>query len=318
MNIFKALSQGNGQISETNMTSFLSYLLNESDEFGSAFLLIFLESIKDIIPKYIEINGNSYREKINDLSLKYSYYASPEFRVQSGNRTQVIDINLTISDKAAENDVLFILIENKIKKSAIKKDQCLEQFQIFKASEEIPDNTPVYSVLITPPDEIFKQVFDSIACENDDSAWLHWTDGKSGKKSIEKMLKDLMYLENNLEISPINENTKYIIKSFVDHMSSELSEKNKQYSFSIAGATVVDSANFKKEDEHLTLKRFDNNMIRIFNIEDELLEIPVKPVLREIISKYKLDVDLFRAPGKKKNTQTLGKDVINQLNLLDE
>ena len=167
-------------------------------------------------------------------------------------------------------------------------------------------------MLITPPDEIFRQVFDSVVSVNNNSIWLNWTDSSLGRLSVEKMLKKLISLENDLEISPINENSKYILKSFADHISSELSEKNKQYNFSIAGA-AVESADFVKEDEQLTLKRFDNKMIRIFNNEGELLDIQVKPVLREIISKYKLNIDLFREPGKLKNTQTLGKDVIDQL-----
>ena len=45
MNIFKSLSQGNGSISETNITSFLSYLLNSTNELDNSFILLFLELI---------------------------------------------------------------------------------------------------------------------------------------------------------------------------------------------------------------------------------------------------------------------------------
>lgn len=45
MNIFKVLSEGNGKISETNITSFLSYLLNSKNELDNAFLLLFFELI---------------------------------------------------------------------------------------------------------------------------------------------------------------------------------------------------------------------------------------------------------------------------------
>lgn len=41
MNIFKSLSQGNGTISETNITSFLSYLLNSTNELDNSFLVLF-------------------------------------------------------------------------------------------------------------------------------------------------------------------------------------------------------------------------------------------------------------------------------------
>ena len=46
MNIFKALSQGDGSINETNVTSFLSFIFNETNNFSASFPFLFLEHIE--------------------------------------------------------------------------------------------------------------------------------------------------------------------------------------------------------------------------------------------------------------------------------
>jgi hypothetical protein len=50
-------------------------------------------------------------------------------------------------------------------------------------------------------------------------------------------------------------------------------------------------------------------MIRIFDTNNEMTNHVVKPILRKIISKYSINVDLGD-----KNTQALGKDVIAEMN----
>jgi hypothetical protein len=45
MNIFKALSGGNGTISETNVTSFMSYLLDSTNELKNSFFVLFARLI---------------------------------------------------------------------------------------------------------------------------------------------------------------------------------------------------------------------------------------------------------------------------------
>ena len=54
-------------------------------------------------------------------------------------------------------------------------------------------------------------------------------------------------------------------------------------------------------------------MIRVFDDKDNLLDLEVLPLLREINEKYKLGVDLKHPTGTPKNTQVFGKDVIDAL-----
>ena len=317
MNIFKALSQGDGSINETNVTSFLSYIFNETNYFSSSFLLLFLEQIETQIDNFdfkniIEYTGKSHRQKTNDFITKYSYSAIPEYRLKRNGKTQDVDILLTISEKVSENDCCYFLIENKIKKSALKVNQCTEQYKLLKTIEDFQDNVPIFSVLITPDFSKFSLMFDNVKTENKLSVWLKW-ETENGNSIID-LFRKLIKLESNSEIAPIDTNTQYILKSFIDYISTELTTKEKSINYSIAGSQVAEQAEYEINNKKYFLKRFDNKMIRIFNENNEITDEPVKPILREIIKKYKLDVNLERKPGKIKNTQILGRDVIRALN----
>jgi hypothetical protein len=137
MNIFKALSQGDGSINETNVTSFMSYIFNETNDFSSSFLLLFLEQIENQLDNFefqniIGYTGKNQRQKTNDFISNYSYSAIPEYRLKRNGKIQDVDILLTISEKISENDCCYFLIENKIKKSALKVSQCTDHTSYSK------------------------------------------------------------------------------------------------------------------------------------------------------------------------------------------
>ena len=76
MNIFKALSEGNGRITETNITSFLNYLLDNSNELNNSFFVLFMELIDshledNKLSDLLDIKQKSIRERIRSFSSKY-------------------------------------------------------------------------------------------------------------------------------------------------------------------------------------------------------------------------------------------------------
>ena len=235
MNIFKALSQGDGSINETNVTSFLSYILNESNEFSSSLMILFLELIEremnTKVTGILNITGDNYRQKINNFTNMYKYSAEPECHLQGNNLSQDIDVLVTISEKTNDNICYYILIENKIKKSSLKAKQCLEQYLAFKSDEDFQKNVPVFSILISPDSENFKRMIEKVEEENKYSVWLKWE--SKNETSIVGLFRKLIKLENNSEISPIENNSQFIIKSFIDYISTELvvKEKNMNYFF---------------------------------------------------------------------------------------
>ena len=120
--------------------------------------------------------------------------------------------------------------------------------------------------------------------------------------------------EQNAEIEPIDPNTQFIFKSFIDYISTELSYKESgSKNFSFKGFDEVAKANIELDGTKYSLKRFSNHMIRLFDKNDNLLEIQVKPILRKINKKLELNIDLFHSTGVAKNTQILGREIINKL-----
>lgn len=227
MNIFKALSQGDGRINETNVTSFLSFICNESTEFSAAFLILFLEEINHRLNESLfDIEGKTYRQKIENFKNKYSYSAQPEYRVEADKQRQDLDVLIIISDKNSESDYCYLLIENKIKKTAYKEGQCQLQYELFKKTEDLQSETPIISVLISPNDPKFEGMINAVKSVNPNSVWLKWE--TTEEKSLVELFRILIQLESKGEIAPIQNNTQYILKSFIDYISTELDVSDKK------------------------------------------------------------------------------------------
>lgn len=317
MNIFKSLSQGNGRISETNITSFLSFLLNSSNELNGSFLLLFLELVDHFLPsgklqEKLNLRQPNLRLKIVDFQRRYAVLATPEFPVD--DRQQIVDIFLKITTKQGE-DLAFLLIENKVKKEANNPEQLAKQYFHFTNSEDYTVGVPVYSILLSSDHDRFAAMYNSSTEVNPHSAWLKWTNQKEPEKSIVAILRQLIKYEHEAEIQPIDPNSQFIIKSFIDYILTEYSFKEggqKNYSFN--GFDVISAASAEIDGHRYLIKRFENNMVRLFDKDENLVEIEVKPFLRTVNDHYKLGIPLAFPGGKLKNTQIFGKDIINALN----
>ena len=194
----------------------------------------------------------------------------------------------------------------------MKESQCLDQYKLFKTIEDFQEEVPVFSILISPDFSNFSTMIENVKLDNTLSIWFKW-DSENGNSIID-LFRKLIKLESNSEISVIDNNSQYIIKSFIDYISTELSVKEKTINFSVAGSQVVEQTEFEINNKKYFLKRFDNKMIRIFDSNNEMTNESVKPILRKIIKAYSLEVNLERKPGKRKNTQILGRDIIREMN----
>jgi len=321
VNIFKALSEGNGKISETNITSFLNYLLDSTNELNNSFFILFGKLIDEnlqstLIEDELKLDNTSIRNQIITFSESYVVSCEPEYAILSNNGSKVIpDILLKVSNKQSNEDVLYCIIENKIKKGAISKNQIGKQFRFFTESEEFTENIPIVSVYITPDEIVFESEFRKGKEENPNTVWLKWVNFTKQNNSIESVLKKLIKQEQNAEIQPIDLNTKFIIKSFIDYISSEFRKKSSGYkNFSYKGFDVVSTAKTDNENQTVQIRRYSNNMIRLFDSDDEPMNVQVKPILRAINENHNLGIELYHSTGKSKNTQILGREIINKLN----
>lgn len=226
MNIFKSLSQGNGRISETNITSFLSYLLNTSKELNNSFLLLFFQlmdnnSAGSKIGDLLNLKQPTLRERIIYFTNNYVVSAIPEFAIKYDQSEQIADVLVRISSKRDESDVCYIVIENKIKKASASTWQVSKQYDYFVNSADYEQNVPVFSMLITTDSAAFSAMHANAVAVNPNSIWLKWTNHIERENSVESTLRYLIKHEMDAEISPINLNTQFIIKSFIDYIATE-------------------------------------------------------------------------------------------------
>jgi hypothetical protein len=319
MNIFKSLSQGNGKISETNITSFFSYLLNSTNELDNSFLLLFFglidEELKENkIGDLLNLKQKRFREQVIYFSKNYSVIAEPEYSLKKDDSKQVLDIFLKITSKKDETDIACILIENKINKGASNKIQISKQYEFFIQSDEF-QSLPTYSLLLTNDNAAFSIMFNAGLLANPKTVWLKWTNHIEIEKSIEAILRKLILLEQRAEIQPINPNTQFILKSFIDYIVTEFSYRESgQKNFNFNGSEEVETSKAIINNKTYILKRFENKMIRVFGEEDNVLDIEVRPLLKEINRKYNLGIDLNHSTGTEKNTQVFGREIISELN----
>jgi len=60
------------------------------------------------------------------------------------------------------------------------------------------------------------------------------------------------------------------------------------------------------------IEEYESSSIKVYNVETQEYEV-AKPILRDVIEEKNLKIDLYYDSGNKKNTRTLGKDVIQSL-----
>ena len=302
MNIFKALSQGYGSITETNFTSFLTYLLSEENECNNYLLIIFIQYIEkitknSILKDLLKIDSDSLREISELFKNRYEYIVEPEKKL--GNlRT---DIFIKISKKDSEHSILNLMIEAKIEKNAIKENQLNSQISKFREVEDSDKEIKIIPILISPDDDLFLKCYNN---SNKDLCWIKWS---KSELSIVSIFRELLEFERIAKIEPFDFSLTFLIKSFIDYLEKSFN-KSLLLNYSVAGIPEKESVIIIIDGRKITLRRFKNNMIRIYDENNYEMETEVKKELRNINEKYKLGI-IFDG----KNTQIIGRDVINKI-----
>lgn len=253
MNIFRILSSNDGSINEPNVSSFLAYLLNPNEDHGISSLLLqemlneFLFIETDFL-KNIQFDG-----RITDLS-NYSGFSInilPELSVNIDNESKKkrrdIDIVLEIIDNNKTNEILYaICLENKITDSSINKNDSQLEDELIGLKNYYSENNlnpDIYVIYLTPsPSEISNLSFDKLDYER--KCHIYW-DGH--ENSIFNKLIKIFNEENQGLIDPINEQSSYLIKSFLSfikaNFKSYVEERQEKLEKKNYGKPVIDHLN---------------------------------------------------------------------------
>jgi len=173
MNIFDTLVKGKGCINEENITSFLAYLLDptEDHDLKNIFLSKFLN--------LIEISESEIESLLtNDIEIEL------EYPVKNKNRERRIDIVIKTKEHV-------IAIENKISEQSKQKNQLQEEYDGLK-NDKIADNTPIIMCYLVPEDKE-----ENIEIKtNDKQCIILWS-------NVIEILTSILQQENSAEINPI-------------------------------------------------------------------------------------------------------------------
>lgn len=231
MNIFKILANGDGSINEPNVSAFLGYLLNPyaDHDLRFEFLTRFMEKIGDegfnplkydyeiLFEQAFRENGDPKKEKdIIDIVILC-------LEINNGNQKESIVRNILNSERSLKK---VFLIENKIKKNAIKKGQLTKQYIKAKTELNITDDK-LHTIYVSPNTNDFIAEFEDpeVGKVVKNKTQIFW----NGKESISNTLKEILHEETNAKIEPINDYTKQTIKAFIQFIETDFkSEKQDQ------------------------------------------------------------------------------------------
>lgn len=241
MNIFKVLSSNDGTINEPNVSSFLAYLLDptENHGLGSIFLELFLK-------QFVQRNPQDYKDLMYSADVRdLSRNSNIEVRVQAEvkllffddgvkRKTRDIDILIELYDKANMQKPLYVFaIENKINDGAIVKgDQQLneEVVGLLNYYEVAEDSVPTISFIYLTPSyskrasEEFEELLHFINEKNYIVPSYHMIWGieqsTDNHHTITALISRLLQDEAVGKIEPMYDYTKHMLKSFISFIYS--------------------------------------------------------------------------------------------------
>jgi len=312
MNIFYALSEGRGRLTETNFSAFLSFLLSPhgSHGFSDIFLRAFLSEIA------IKCNEKNRFQTV--LSNRY-INAQVDLEVRYGNRT--VDIDIQIFDREGEK-IHQIVIENKINPYAANSEQLKDQFLCVNNVLRENEPCPITMVFLTPPGHSKLLFSEFSALEIDTTskhkkAWIHWKkshENSEQEKTIVDLIRHLLQLEASADIEPISDYSRHTLKAFIQFLERTIQSTNDKTRVASVNdeSELIAQLEVNIEGKNYQICRYESGVVIVLNLELNQ-KVPAHPLLRKIIATYNLDIPLERGPGKPLNTQQLGQKVLEKL-----
>ncbi len=227
MNIFKILSAYDGSINEPNVSSFLAYLLDPLEDHGLSSSLV-----QTILQDFVDSDEKFFTEIINDKgkvvdlsrNSDYRVIIQPEFSVEveskgkpKAKHRRDIDILIEIYRKDA---LLYaIALENKITDSSInRKDSQIEDEYLGITSYYGTSKAPqIYFVYLTPKySPLAIEKFAALSCkEKLHLTWNRFEDTENTVPSLLEKIMDLLEQDSRGLRDPLNNETKFLLKSFL-------------------------------------------------------------------------------------------------------
>jgi hypothetical protein len=298
MNLFKSKHSGDVKSDNRMVSLYLASLFNTNEIVGTFVLLELLKEIDSNSDK--PLGGvlnlpNTSRIRNSDFKKRFLVKASLFNANQLDN---FININIHHRNNK-ESLVLNLVLDNNLS-NQFETDIYSKLFRKM-SSVEIPSRT----LLITKDNEGSFEYFNKLVKQTPHISRLKWSDFELNSNSLISIFKNFLKLEAAGEIAPIHAEQLYQIKCFIDYIELEFIYKASEVATlhvkEYAHCMILDGTSYM-------IKKYDDNSVRLFDCDDNLLSIKVKPKLREMITDLELPVDL-----ESKTTNELGRDVIRAI-----
>jgi hypothetical protein len=271
MNIFSVLSMGKSRLHETSMSAMLAYLLNPNQDhgLGHKFLSSFFELVnkKEIYNSYIEKIGTNLLKFDIDLEVQYYY----------NNKRSDIDIQIKIFD-SNWNELHRIIIENKIKIGAANPKQLEQYYQavINDENDEKISEDKVSVIFITPDlnNKVLEEEFNNLNTIK--KTWIYWNSSNQEQNTVVKIIQAILKLEQNAEISLINDYMRHTLKAFAYFINSK----------STNNLEIKKSTEIEINKEIYTLILRNNGQIQLFDNNDT--KVVARPLLRTFFKEHNI------------------------------
>ncbi|MFZ6673665.1 PD-(D/E)XK nuclease family protein [Undibacterium sp. Xuan67W] len=316
MNIFFALAEGRGRISETNLSAFTAFLLtpNRAHGLGESFLRAFLQWVANECGEPDRFQSILTSKRLNaEVGLEVRH------TLNMIDRTVDVEIKLFESRPAGDGRELHrIIVENKIKSGAAQDAQFDDEFNCVLA--EVDDGTPITAVFLTPDSRAtgLQQEYDRLTLPTvglHRKVWLRWTSGFSSGTgtSVTELVRDLLRREAAAEIEPVSEYTRHTLKAFVQFLNGMLASASPERAgVDPEDSEIVDEQLVTIGSDQFQLIRYENSTIKVYD-QVTKQEVSAKPVLRDINTALSLGIDLCNSRGNNRNTLQLGRAIMDKL-----
>lgn len=313
MNIFSALSEGHGRISETNLSAFLSFLLTPERAHGlsDTFLRLFLREVAERSGDFKRFDAVLNTQKILvEVGLEVRYTG------KDTNRSVDVEVKLfeRIGDDYIERHRIFI--ENKIRSNAAQTMQFKHEFE--NVLGDIDAETIVTAIFLTPDidsdglrDE-FNQLELSSGLANK-KVWLRWNQQQcNNDKSVICILQDLLLKEANGEIEPVSEYTRHTLKAFIQFAGRLMAPTALKSPVSSGEFELIDDLTVVIDGISYKLQSFANGAVKMFDHATGH-ECSAIRLLRRLNDQEGLGISQLNSSGTPKNTRRLGRDIVSEL-----
>ncbi|MFC1744439.1 PD-(D/E)XK nuclease family protein [Candidatus Riflebacteria bacterium] len=230
MNIFEILSSGRSGVTENHVNAFLAWILDPNQTHGLRHFVLG-ELLQLIEKKLSETSSNNkgfynnWGEGLNEgLNLEKRTSTDIdvilEKPVKSELAKQVIDV--VVEKKLEGQPQLILSIENKVRSTSVTKGQLHKQYQALLSEYK---EEQVDGIGIDEKNIFLLQLLPEIKNDEHKKAWIGLSDEVKSRsctlpwigeaQSFSNILVDALVKENQAQIPPFPEITKYLLKSIV-------------------------------------------------------------------------------------------------------